>query len=444
MQLQNVKIGTRLGAAFVFLLALTVGMAATGVWQLQQLWSRTATLAGEDHERLTQVLTWRQTVDLNWTRTRILAMNADPAVVQSVKADMDKSSAVITAAQKRVDGLVRRAEVRKMLGDIEAARENYRAARGALFKRKEAGDDVSAAVDAELKPLADAYQMALIKLEDRQKEVYAESLKAAQEIADLGRVVLIAGTVLALLFGMGAALVLARSVTGPLRRAVDTARVIAGGDLTQRVEVTGRDETAELAGALKEMQESLAKIVGEVHQGTDAIGTASSQIAAGNQDLSPRTEEQASSLEETAASMEELTSTVKQNADNARQANQLAQSASEVAVKGGEVVAQVVDTMGSINASLAQDRRHHRRDRRHRVPDQHPGAERGGGSGACRRAGPRLRGGGRRGAQPGAAQRRGGQGDQGADRRLGGQGRRAAATLVDQAGKTMDGDRRAA
>ncbi|MEB0165069.1 methyl-accepting chemotaxis protein, partial [Glaciimonas sp. CA11.2] len=81
------------------------------------------------------------------------------------------------------------------------------------------------------------------------------------------------------------------------------------------------------------------------------IATASSQIAAGNQDLSSRTEQQASSLQETAASMEQLTSTVRQNADNASQANQLAVTASEVALHGGSVVTQVVTTMGSINAS---------------------------------------------------------------------------------------------
>jgi methyl-accepting chemotaxis protein len=103
--------------------------------------------------------------------------------------------------------------------------------------------------------------------------------------------------------------------------------------------------------ALKDMNGSLQKIVGEVRMGTDTIATASSQIAAGNLDLSSRTEQQASSLEETASSMEELTSTVKQNGDNARQANQLAVSASDVAIKGGAVVAQVVDTMGSINES---------------------------------------------------------------------------------------------
>jgi methyl-accepting chemotaxis protein len=106
-----------------------------------------------------------------------------------------------------------------------------------------------------------------------------------------------------------------------------------------------------LLQALKDMNESLVRIVGEVRAGTDTIGTASGQIATGNLDLSSRTEAQAGSLEQTAGSMEELTSTVKQNADNARQANQLVVSASDVAVKGGAVVGQVVHTMGSIKES---------------------------------------------------------------------------------------------
>ncbi len=143
---------------------------------------------------------------------------------------------------------------------------------------------------------------------------------------------------------------LLRQVGGEPHYAVDIASRIAAGDLTGQVKIRPGDHTS-LLYAMKNMNDSLAKVVGEVRAGTDAIATASAQIATGNQDLSPRTEEQASSLQQTAASMEELTSTVKQNADNARQANQLAQSASEVAVKGGEVVAQVVDTMGSINAS---------------------------------------------------------------------------------------------
>jgi len=81
------------------------------------------------------------------------------------------------------------------------------------------------------------------------------------------------------------------------------------------------------------------------------MASVSEEIAAGNNDLSQRTEQSAASLEETASSMQQLTATVKQSADSARQANQLAASAAQVAQRGGQVVGQVVSTMDDINAS---------------------------------------------------------------------------------------------
>ena len=145
--------------------------------------------------------------------------------------------------------------------------------------------------------------------------------------------------------------VFVRSITTPLRKGVNVARAVARGDLTVRIEVRGSNEAAHLMEALQEMQASLAEIVCAVHEGSESVAIASTQIAQGNNDLSSRTESQASALEQTAAAMEQLGSTVHQNADNARTANQLAQSASTVAVQGGAVVAQVVDTMKGISAA---------------------------------------------------------------------------------------------
>jgi methyl-accepting chemotaxis protein len=82
-----------------------------------------------------------------------------------------------------------------------------------------------------------------------------------------------------------------------------------------------------------------------------AVASASSEIAAGNHDLSRRTEQQASALQQTAASMEQLGSTVQNNAAHAQSANQLASEASVIAMRGGNVVDQVVTTMKGIQAS---------------------------------------------------------------------------------------------
>ena len=123
------------------------------------------------------------------------------------------------------------------------------------------------------------------------------------------------------------------------------------GDLTKRLPSDGEDEVAQIARSFNTFADKLTAVMQQIRLGSDSVRSAAQEIAAGNADLSQRTEEQASSLEETASSMEELTSIVKQNADNARQASQLAVTASDVATRGGEVVGQVVQTMGGINDS---------------------------------------------------------------------------------------------
>jgi methyl-accepting chemotaxis protein len=155
----------------------------------------------------------------------------------------------------------------------------------------------------------------------------------------------------AIVMGLVASVMIARSIVNPIRRSLEVAEAVAGGDLTLRVQAEGKDETALLLQALGHMTERLASVVTSVRQNAEGVATASAQIAQGNQDLSSRTEQQASALEETSASMEEMGSTASQNADNARQASQLAASASSVAVQGGEVVNQVVQTMRDINDS---------------------------------------------------------------------------------------------
>ena len=178
--------------------------------------------------------------------------------------------------------------------------------------------------------------------------VYIDSISAAFW-SRLGMMLFGVGLLLVLLGAI--ALVITRSITRPLHRAVLVAQTVAAGDLSSVIEIHGRDETAQLLTALKQMNDSLVGIVGDVRASTNTIATASSQIASGNMDLSARTERQASALEQTASSMEELTATVRQSADSARAASAVAVSASAVALKGGTVVAEVVKTMGTINAS---------------------------------------------------------------------------------------------
>jgi len=164
-------------------------------------------------------------------------------------------------------------------------------------------------------------------------------------------VLLLAGIGVLLVTGAAIMWAIARQTGAAIAQAVRVAETVASGDLTADIEVHSTDETGQLLGALRSMNNSLAEMVHTVRQGSDNIATGSTQIATGNADLSSRTETQASNLEETAASMEQLTSTVQQNADTSREAARLAREARQAAEEGGVVVGRVVATMQDINDS---------------------------------------------------------------------------------------------
>jgi methyl-accepting chemotaxis protein len=285
------------------------------------------------------------------------ALTADAGQVPALLDDIERNKAVIDEQWKAYTGS-------SLAGQEQQAAARFLQARAAFVER---GLQPAAAAlragDLELArqivhgPLVELFRpvaTAIDVLIQLQLDEARKSNEASRHQFEVVRAVCLGGMILGLLLAGAVGVVLVRGIVGPLEQAVRIAGAVADGDLTRDIDVQGRDETGRLMQALSDMNEGLAAIVGRVRGGTDTIATASGQIAAGNLDLSARTEQQAASLEETAASMEELTSTVKQNADNARQANGLAQSASAVANQGGQVVAKVVDTMAAIDASAAR------------------------------------------------------------------------------------------
>ncbi len=140
-------------------------------------------------------------------------------------------------------------------------------------------------------------------------------------------------------------------LVAPLKQALRVSQIMAGGDLTQEIQTARTDDVGQLLRSLRQLRINLHSIVRDVRSNVEQIDISTREIAAGNMDLSGRTESQAAALEETASSMEELASTVQQNSGNALQANSMAGAASLVAGKGGDIVSQVVTTMSTISAS---------------------------------------------------------------------------------------------
>ncbi|NCH71658.1 methyl-accepting chemotaxis protein [Cronobacter dublinensis] len=125
-------------------------------------------------------------------------------------------------------------------------------------------------------------------------------------------------------------------------------------DLSQRLPENGRDEVAQIAHAFNAFCDKLAGVMGQLRDASASVKVAANEIAAGNQDLSGRTEQAASSLRETASAVEEITASVANSTDAAAQANTQAQSATDAASRGGEVVSKAISTMQLIETASAK------------------------------------------------------------------------------------------
>lgn len=155
------------------------------------------------------------------------------------------------------------------------------------------------------------------------------------------------GLLLSVLFGV----TFYRGIVTPLERVRHDIDRMSAGDLSGKIVSDSDNELGNVMQALRILQINVKLLVGQIKEAADIVNTGAREIAAGNSDLSGRTESQASSLEQTASAMEQLTSTVKQNADNAHEANKLVATTSDIAVKGGTAVGNVVNTMNSIQES---------------------------------------------------------------------------------------------
>ena len=352
MRLNDMKLGARLGLGFGLVLLLAALIALVG-------WLRLAdTLEGirQSHaamERADTAQRWESMTLLNVNRTLSIAKSEGHADVKAHFAPLIKqTSAEISLLQKSLEEAISSDKERTQFQDIADKRKAYVGSRDAIFGLLEIEDPgAKAALNDQLMPAAQRYIESINVFQQHQREL-AEALEQGNaDRAEQARGILLALAFVCLVIGAACAWLITRSVTRPLHQAAEVTRVIASGDLSRSLDLSGRDEVAALISNLDDMQGALRRIVSEIRVSTDSIAIASNEVAAGSMDLSGRTEQAASSLEQTASSMEEISGTIKHTADSARAATQLAQGAVSAATQGGSVVSEVMMTMQGITES---------------------------------------------------------------------------------------------
>ena len=351
--IQNLRIGPKLISAFSVVIAILCGLGGFSLWQMDRINQSSTEIADNWMPSV------RETLQMNTATSdfRIAelqhVLSQDAETMARFEREQD---ALLTAFNKHVvayEKLISSPSEQALWDDFKAKWARYQEVHKNVLglSRSNSTEQALALLRGDSQKLFDESSLILLKLAEKnvqggnQASIDGDLLYASSRAWVAG--VLLFGVVLA----FGLAVLIARSISSKINRALEVAQAVSSGDLTSEVKSSTTDELGQLLNALKQMNGSLVEVVSSVRQNADSVASASAQIAQGNSDLSSRTEQQASALEETSASMEQMGSTASQNADNARAASQLAAKASSVAVQGGEVVSQVVQTMKDINDS---------------------------------------------------------------------------------------------
>lgn len=186
-------------------------------------------------------------------------------------------------------------------------------------------------------------------------EERAQGMQAAAEYQVRNAITLtVIFLVIAAILAIAAYVGMQKLLVEPLRRAGAICAEVAKGNLTNRIEILGKNEISTLNQALLDMQTRLIDIIGMLHQSGQQVENSSHEISAGSEDLASRTEEQASALQQTAASMEEINSTVRQTSEITTSSSQLSEEAVGKARQSHDAVDRTSQLMDTIEQSSRQ------------------------------------------------------------------------------------------
>ncbi len=279
----------------------------------------------------------------------LAAIKNDTAAAASARTDYEEHSGSFNESITELEGLGLSEGVRKALGCVRPAMADYTNRAGEMLDL--AARDTKAA-DAALQDFLVSFKKLESEMEELGDAIEADSSDVqAAASTETTKLVLLITAALAWLVLLAWSTSITRSITRPLKSAVDIAGAVARGRLDQDIKSEARDETGQLLRSLADMTTSLGEIVLRVRSGTASMAQSAAQVADGTEDLAQRTSNQSTALEGATARMEFLAGTVRENAARTEEARGLSVAAANVAHGGEEAVGHVIETMTAIATS---------------------------------------------------------------------------------------------
>ncbi|KII28763.1 methyl-accepting chemotaxis protein [Pseudomonas fluorescens] len=363
MSIRSLNIAPRAGLGFG-LLALMV--FALGAFALLQMSNMRAQSDEVDNNWLPSVMAVGE-MSQDMLRLRALTMrlllNRDPQALEQNVTKLNELRGVLSEAQQRYDVLIVLPEERKLFDRFKVAEHQYLEFQAQVMQLSAQNrvEEAATILNGQMSPLADEIAVILRELVELNKHNANLATEAARLVFINSRVWVGVMIGITALITIGLALLLTRSIVLPLAQSLGVAEVVAGGDLTGDISISGKDEPARLLHALKSMQHNLRDTIRQISESSSQLASASEELSCVTEDATRGLHQQSLEIEQAATAVNQMTAAVEEVASNAVATSEASRESDRIAQHGREQVHQTVLSIESLaddvtaNASQVED-----------------------------------------------------------------------------------------
>lgn len=355
MQLQNIRIGARLTVGFALLGLLMLLQGGFALYSMSSMHKITEQIDQNTIPSLEHLAA----LNLNVMRMRVFTLRLlvarNDAEVQSAHQTISEIHQHIAEIRQHYEPLI----------SVSGEQESYDAFSAAYLRYVQLKNDLTSLVEAKNHTaalelantsLADtANQMAksLMQLNELNSH-YASAQANASEQSYLHSWNYVIGMVLlSLVVAVVASVILSRSIVIPVRRALRLAQKVAGGDLTQAIEVNGKDEMAELAGSMRTMQQNLRDTIRHIAASAQTLASASEELNTVTDSAAAGVSQQNDEIQQAAAAITQMSAAVEEVAHTALATSEASSQSAHNTQLGKQQVEQTVTAIHNINQDMS-------------------------------------------------------------------------------------------
>ena len=350
MSLRNMGIGLRASLSFAVLAGLLVLVGLFGLGQMAKLRESAAIIETAWMPSIENIHDSAANVAAIRLEALRLLTTDESAVRERSKGLIGKERAQLQERLDNHQALLSNDQERQLLDQLKATAAGYMTIVDQLIQRVDQDEQMQALtlLTDKLTPQGVILGRSLDALIDFNQQGAQDAAQSAAQVYQSAQWIVGVIIAVALIATLLLAWLLTRSITTPLAQALRAARTIAAGDLSQSIQVQGKDEPAQLLGALASMQEQLQATIRGISESAQQLASAAEEMSSVMEQSTRGLQAQNDEIEQAATAVTQMSAAVDEVAGNAVSSAEASQASDEDSKHGHYQISETISSIQNL------------------------------------------------------------------------------------------------